>query len=176
MKSPPHWISALVLTAWMPLPPSGASGDFALTAGSQLRAASLSTIDLAPPDPLVKNRPPPDSTSDVPADIPRGNGATVTPVSVERAVDLRNATLSTFHVTFAPGGSVVLHRAPSRGYVLVHVLSGAITAWAWEAEVGIYRSGETWAEPAFADDIGARNATVGAPAEALVVVITEDAR
>ena len=71
---------------------------------------------------------------------------------------------------------MVLHGAPSPGYVLVHVLSGAVTAWAWEAEVGIYRRGETWAEPAFAYDIATRNASAHEPAEELVVLITEDAK
>jgi hypothetical protein len=71
---------------------------------------------------------------------------------------------------------VVLHRAPSPGYVLVHVLLGALTASAWQAEMGVYRSGETWAQPALAYDIAKRNAGAHEPAEALVVVISEDAR
>ena len=101
-------------------------------------------------------------------------GTTVTPISVQRTVGLHNPTLSTFLVTLAPGRSVVLHRTPSSGYVLVHVLSGVITARAWEADVGIYRSGETWVEPAFAYDIATRNASAREPAEAFVVLVTED--
>jgi quercetin dioxygenase-like cupin family protein len=108
----------------------------------------------------------------LPADHPRGTKATVTLVSLERTLDLHNRTVSTFVVDYAPGGSAVLQRAPSSGYVMVHVLSGAITAWAWEAGVGMYRAGETWAEPAFAYDITTRNASTNEPARALVVLIT----
>jgi quercetin dioxygenase-like cupin family protein len=111
----------------------------------------------------------------LPADHPLGTKATVTLVSLEQTLDLHNPTVSTFVVDYAPGGSAVLHRAPSSGYVLVHVLSGAITAWAWEAGVGIYRAGETWAEPAFAYDIATRNASTDKPARALVVLITGEA-
>jgi quercetin dioxygenase-like cupin family protein len=111
----------------------------------------------------------------LPADHPLGTKATVTLVSLEQTLDLHNPTVSTFIVDYAPGGSAVLHRAPSSGYVLVHVLSGAITAWAWKAGVGFYRAGETWAEPAFAYDIATRNASTHKPARALVVLITREA-
>lgn len=108
----------------------------------------------------------------LPADHPTGTGATVTLVSLKRVSYLEEPTLSTFIVDYAPGGSAVLHRAPSSGYVLVYVLSGAIRASAWQAGVGIYRAGEIWAEPAFAYDIAATNASASEPARALVVLVT----
>jgi hypothetical protein len=109
----------------------------------------------------------------LPADHPLGTGATVTLVSLERASNLREPTLSTFIVDYTPGGSAVLHRAPSSGYVLVHVLSGSIRAFAWEAGVGIYRAGETWVAPAFALKIATTNASTSEPARALVVLVTD---
>jgi quercetin dioxygenase-like cupin family protein len=88
---------------------------------------------------------------------------------------LHEPTLATFIVDYSPGGSAVLHRAPSTGYVLVYVLSGAIRAYAWEAGVGTYRAGETWAEPAFAHDIATTNASAAEPARALVILVTGNA-
>jgi hypothetical protein len=111
----------------------------------------------------------------LPADYPQGTRATVTLASLERTVDLHEPIVATFVVDYAPGGSAVLHGPPSSGYVLVHVTSGAITAWAQEAGVRIYRTGQTWAEPAFAYDITTRNASTDEPARALVVLITEEA-
>jgi quercetin dioxygenase-like cupin family protein len=108
----------------------------------------------------------------LPADHPRGTEATVTLVSLRRASGLDEPTLSTFIVDYSPGGSAVLHRAPSAGYVLVYVLSGAIRAFAWDAGVGTYRAGETWAEPAFAHNIATTNASTAEPARALVVLVT----
>jgi hypothetical protein len=43
------------------------------------------------------------------------------------------------------------------------------------AGVRIYRTGQTWAEPAFSYDITTRNASTDEPARALVVLITEEA-
>jgi hypothetical protein len=62
------------------------------------------------------------------ADRPCGNGATVTFESSLRAQGLHEPTLSAFTVDLAPGGSAILHGTPSSGYVLVHVLSGAIVS------------------------------------------------
>ena len=176
MKSPFHWKSALLFAASMPALASGVSADIAPPIGSQSRSELALTLASVPFGRPVKDGQHLGLATDMPAGSARGSGATVTPVYIQRTIDLHNPTLSTFLVTFAPGGSVVLHRAPSRGYVLVHVLSGAVTAWAWEAEMRIYRSGETWAQPAFAYDIATRNASVHEPAEALVVLITEDAK
>jgi quercetin dioxygenase-like cupin family protein len=72
------------------------------------------------------------------------------------------------------GCSAVLHRSPTAGYVLVHVLSGTIRAQAWEAGLGTYRSGQTWVEPAVANDVTAKNASAVEPARALVVLITNE--
>ena len=105
------------------------------------------------------------------AEHPGGNGVTVTLESFVRAPGLHEPTLSAFTVELAPGGSAILHRAPSSGYVLVHVLSGAIHARAWQAGVGDYHAGETWLEPAFAYDITAANASATEPARAFVVVV-----
>jgi quercetin dioxygenase-like cupin family protein len=110
----------------------------------------------------------------LPVDHPEGVKATVTLVTLKRAPYLSDPTLSAFIVDFAPGGSAVLHRAPASGYVLVHVLSGAIRAQAWGAGVGTYRVGQTWVEPAFADDIASKNASNDEPARALVVLVTRD--
>ena len=68
------------------------------------------------------------------------------------------------------GCSAVLHRSPSAGYVLVHVLSGTIR----EAGMGTYRSGQTWVEPAVASGITTKNASAVEPARALVVLITNE--
>lgn len=111
---------------------------------------------------------------ELPADHPIGTKATVTLVSLKRALHLDEPILSTFIVNYLPGGSAVLHRSPIAGYILVHVLSGAIRARAWEAGVGTYRSGQTWVEPAFANNITSENASMVEPARALVVLITND--
>ena len=68
----------------------------------------------------------------------------------------------------------MLHRSPSSGYVLVHVLSGTIKAYAWQAGVGIYHAAETWTEPAFANSIATTNASLQETARALVVIATGD--
>ena len=91
--------------------------------------------------------------SELPPDHPVGTKATVTLISLKRALHPDEPFLSTFIVDYLPGGSAVLHRSPSAGYILVHVLSGTIRAQAWEAGMGTYRSGQTWVEPAVADDI-----------------------
>jgi quercetin dioxygenase-like cupin family protein len=113
--------------------------------------------------------------SQLPPDHPIGTKATVTLVSLNRLVGVPERMLSTFLVNYLPGGSAVLHRSSTSGYVLVHVLSGAIRAQAWSAGMGTYRSGQTWIEPAFADDIATKNASSVEPARALVVMITDDA-
>src|SRR5215472_5052482 len=110
----------------------------------------------------------------LPADHPEGTKATVTLVSLKRAPSLHDPILSTFLIDYAPGGSTVLHSAPASGYVLVHVLSGAIRARAWGAGLGTYRAGQTWVEPAFANDIASKNASNDEPARALVVLVTSD--
>jgi len=69
--------------------------------------------------------------SELPPDHPVGTKATVAFVSFKRALHLDKPFLSTFIVDYLPGGSAVLHRAPTAGYVLVHVLSGTIRAQAW---------------------------------------------
>ena len=110
----------------------------------------------------------------LPPDHPEGVKATVKLVSLKRASYLHDPMLSTFIVDYAPGGSAVLHRTPASGYVLVHVLSGANRAQAWGAGVGTYRVGQTWVEPAFADDIASKNASTVESARALVVLVTND--
>jgi quercetin dioxygenase-like cupin family protein len=112
----------------------------------------------------------------LPDDHPIGLGTIITPVSVERAKNLNVATLSTFLVDYPPGASAMLHRMPSPGYVLVHVLSGTIRASAWHAGVGIYHTGETWVEPAFAYSIATANSSDQQSARALVILVTPDTR
>jgi quercetin dioxygenase-like cupin family protein len=112
----------------------------------------------------------------LPDDHPIGLGTIITPVSVERAKNLNDATLSTFLVECPPGASAMLHRMPSSGYVLVHVLSGTIRASAWHAGVGIYHTGETWVEPAFAYSIATANSSDQQSARALVILVTSDTR
>jgi quercetin dioxygenase-like cupin family protein len=107
-------------------------------------------------------------------DHPVGTKAIVTLVSLERVLHLDDPFLSTFVVDYLPGGSAVLHRSPTAGYVVVHVLSGAIRAQAWEAGMGTYRAGQTWIEPAVANDITTKNASAAEPARALVVVIANE--
>jgi quercetin dioxygenase-like cupin family protein len=70
----------------------------------------------------------------------------------------------------------MLHRMPSAGYVLVHVLSGTIRASAWHAGLGTYHTGETWVEPAFAYSIAIANSSDQQSARALVVLVTPDTR
>jgi hypothetical protein len=110
----------------------------------------------------------------LPDDHPIGLGAIVTPASLERAKNLNDATLSTFLVDCPPGTSAMLHRMPSSGYVLVHVLSGTIHASAWHAGVGIYHAGETWVESAFAYSIAIASSSDQQSARALVVLVTQD--
>jgi len=112
--------------------------------------------------------------SELPPDHPVGTKATVTLISLKRALHPDEPFLSTFIVDYLPGGSAVLHRSPSAGYVLVHVLSGTIRAQAWEAGMGTYRSGQTWVEPAVANEITTKNASAVEPARALVVLITTE--
>ena len=80
----------------------------------------------------------------LPADHPEGVKATVTLVSLKRAPSPYDPTLSAFIVDYAPGGSAVLHHAPASGYVLVHVLSGAIRAQAWGAGIITEGDGIAW--------------------------------
>ena len=112
----------------------------------------------------------------LPGDHPIGFGAVVTPVFIEHAKNLDDATFSTFLVDYPPGASAMLHRVPSSGYVLVHVLSGTLRASAWHAGVGTYHRGETWVEPAFAYSIATANASAQQSARALVVLVTQDPR
>jgi quercetin dioxygenase-like cupin family protein len=112
--------------------------------------------------------------SELPPDHPVGTKATVTLISLKRALHPDEPILSTFIIDYLPGGSAVLHRSPSAGYVLVHVLSGTIRAQAWEAGMGTYRSGQTWVEPAVASDITTKNASAVEPARALVALITNE--
>ena len=111
----------------------------------------------------------------LPADHPIGTKATVTVVSLKRVLGMHEPRLSTFLVDYLPNGSAVLHRSSTSGYVVVHVLSGAVLAQAWNAGMGTYRAGETWIEPAFADNVTTKNASALEPARALVVLITNDA-
>ena len=112
--------------------------------------------------------------SELPPDHPVGTKATVTLISLKRALHPDEQFLSTFIVDHLPGGSAVLHRSPTAGYVLVHVLSGTIRAQAWEAGMGTYRSGQTWVEPAVASDITTKNVSAVESARALVVLITNE--
>jgi quercetin dioxygenase-like cupin family protein len=117
----------------------------------------------------------PPSLGQLPADHPIGTKATVTVVSLKRVLGMHEPRLSTFLVDYLPNGSAVLHRSSTSGYVVVHVLSGAVLAQAWNAGMGTYRAGETWIEPAFADNVTTKNASALEPARALVVLITNDA-
>jgi hypothetical protein len=108
----------------------------------------------------------------LPADHPVGHGAIVTPVSLERPRNLQDPTISTFIVDYPPGASATLHRTPTSGYVLVHVLTGTIRAYAWHASVGTYQAGQTWSEPAFAHDIATANGSTRESARVLVVLVT----
>jgi quercetin dioxygenase-like cupin family protein len=112
--------------------------------------------------------------SELPPDHPVGTKATVTLVSLKRELHLDKPSVSTFIVDYLPGGSAILHRSPTRGYVLVHVLSGTIRAYAWNAGVGTYRSGQTWVAPAFANNISTENASTVEPGRVFVVVVTND--
>jgi quercetin dioxygenase-like cupin family protein len=105
---------------------------------------------------------------------PEGVKPTVTLVSLKLAPYVNDPRLATFIVDFEPGGSAVLHRTPASGYVLVHVLSGAIRAQAWGAGLGTYREGQSWVLPAFASDITGKNASTDKPARALVVLLTNN--
>ena len=107
----------------------------------------------------------------LPPDYPEGVKATVTLVSLKHAHDPR---LATFIVDYQPGGSAVLQRTPTSGYVLVHVLSGAIRAQAWGAGLGTYREGQSWVLPAFAYNITSKNASTDKPARALVLLVTSN--
>jgi quercetin dioxygenase-like cupin family protein len=112
--------------------------------------------------------------SELPPDHPVGTKATVTLVSLKRELHLDKPSVSTFIVDYLPGGSAILHRSPTRGYVLVHVLSGTIRAYVWNAGVGTYRSGQTWVAPAFANNISTENASTVEPGRAFVVLVTND--
>jgi hypothetical protein len=112
--------------------------------------------------------------SELAPDHPVGTKATVTHISLKRALHPDEPFLSTFIVDYLPGGSAGLLRSPSAGYVLVHVLSGTIRAQAWEAGMGTYRFGQTWVEPAVANEITPKNASAVEPARALVVLITNE--
>jgi quercetin dioxygenase-like cupin family protein len=107
------------------------------------------------------------------ADRQTGAEVAIIPVSAKRTANLHDPTISTFIVDYPPGASVVLHRRPSSGYVLVHVLSGTISASAWHAGVGTYHAGQTWLEPAFATGIAAKNPSANVSARTLVVLVTD---
>ena len=108
----------------------------------------------------------------LPADHSEGVKATL--VSLKRAPYMHDPRLAAFIVDYEPGGSAVLQRTPTSGYVLVHVLSGAIWAQAWGAGLGTYREGQSWVLPAFAYNITGENASTDKPARALVVLVTSN--
>ena len=112
--------------------------------------------------------------SRLPPDHPKGIDSKVTLVSLKQMRYLNGPILAAFIVDYAPGGSATLHRSPAPGYVLVHVLSGAIRAKAWQAGLGTYRVGQTWIMPAFAHDITAVNASSTDPASTLVIELTRE--
>jgi quercetin dioxygenase-like cupin family protein len=109
----------------------------------------------------------------LPAGHLAGSEAIISRLNTERTTGLHDPTLSTFVVDYPPGGSAVLHRMPSSGYVLVYVLSGTIRASAWHAGAGTYRAGEMWLEPAFAHNIAAKNPSPDESARTLVVLVTD---
>ena len=143
----------------MLLSAASAFWTFAMAHGAAGKVDSLSQRDTA--------------LSVLPADHPARPEAIITRVNAMRATGLDAPTLSTFVVDYLPGGSAVLHRMPSSGYVLVYMLSGTIRASAWHAGVGTYRAGEMSVEPAFAHDIAARDQGPDESARTLVVVVTE---
>jgi quercetin dioxygenase-like cupin family protein len=108
----------------------------------------------------------------LPADHPTGPEAIITRVNTRRATGLNDPTLSTFVVDYPSGGSAVLRRMRSSGYILIYVLSGTIRAFAWHAGIGTYRAGEMLIEPAFANDIAAKNPSPDESARTLVVFVT----
>ena len=112
--------------------------------------------------------------SRLPPDHPKGIDSKVTFVSLKQMRYLNGPILAAFIVDYAPGGSATLHRSPAPGYVLVHVLSGAIRAKAWQAGLGTYRVGQTWIMPAFAHNITAVNASSTDPASTLVIELTRE--
>ncbi|MGA7328673.1 MAG: hypothetical protein WBX25_30345 [Rhodomicrobium sp.] len=113
-----------------------------------------------------------DTTLSMPsADHLAGSRAIITRLKTKPTTYLHGPT--TFVVDYPPGGSAVLHRMPSSGYVLVYVLSGTIRAYAWHAGVGTYRAGDMWLEPAFAYNITAKNPSPGESARTLVVLVTD---
>ena len=146
-------IAAIGLLAVSNVPAASAADDFAIAVNGG------TAVDLAL----------------LPADHPIGTNAAVKLVSLKRAANIPDLTISTFIVDYRPSGSAVLHRLPSSGYVLLHVLSGSIRAQAWSAGVGTYHVGEIWAEPAFARNITSKNASTTEHARALVILLTSDA-
>jgi len=110
----------------------------------------------------------------LPADHPEGVKPTVTLVSLKRTPYVHDPRLATFIVDYQPGGSAVLQRTPTSGYVVVHVLSGAIRVQAWGAGLGTYREGQSWVLPAFAYNITSKNARTDKPARALVLLVTSN--
>jgi quercetin dioxygenase-like cupin family protein len=108
------------------------------------------------------------------ADHSEGVKPTAMLVSLKRTPYVHDPMLAAFIVDYEPGGSAVLHRTPASGYVLVHVLSGAIRAQAWGAGLGTYREGQSWILPAFAYNITGKNASTDRPARALVVMVTSN--
>jgi hypothetical protein len=144
-------LAAPVLLAIMAIPSAADSSELMISKGA---------LDLSTAVPLL------------PADHPVGHGAIVTLVSLKRPTNLQSPAISTFIVDYPPGASATLHRRPTSGYVLVHVLTGTVRAFAWHAGVGTYRAGQTWSEPAFANDIATANGSTRESARVLVVLIT----
>src|SRR5260370_15105164 len=62
----------------------------------------------------------------LPVDHPEGTNAAVKLVSIKRATNVHELTLSTFIIDYQPDGSAVLDRSPSSWYMLVHAFSGYI--------------------------------------------------
>src|SRR5262245_1766043 len=68
-------------------------------------------------------------------DQPAGTDATVGVVLAPRALR-HQPSLAVFKIDYQPGGAALLHRTPTTGYVVVHVISGTIKAQAWKAGLG----------------------------------------
>src|SRR5262249_47179809 len=63
--------------------------------------------------------------------------ATIAPqIAAAHAPGPRALAVPALFIDYPPGASVMLHRWPSHGCVLVHVLSGTIHASAWHAGMG----------------------------------------
>jgi quercetin dioxygenase-like cupin family protein len=100
-------------------------------------------------------------------------GVKVKPVSEEKLANVPGKKLTVVTVNYAPGGKSGAHR--HAGSVFAYVLSGAIRSEnSATGPVKVYKTGESFFEPAGSRHLVSENASAKDPASLLAVFVADD--